>query len=159
MARLYSNENFPLQVVEELRRLGHDVLTIQETGPLSDKALILPTTEPVWLHSSQTWSVPFPSPLPSPLERGRNASRLGLKPDALYRFHAAELSPSPQGRGRGEGKAHARKPRQFAWNYPVVDKTACTFDPNFIAQARRIHEVLIGQPVLDGQLLKVNRPG
>jgi hypothetical protein len=29
---LYSNENFPLPVVEELRRLGHDVLTIQETG-------------------------------------------------------------------------------------------------------------------------------
>ena len=32
MAKLYSNENFPLPVVEELRRLGHDVLTIQETG-------------------------------------------------------------------------------------------------------------------------------
>jgi len=32
MARLYSNENFPMQVVEELRRFGHDVLTIQETG-------------------------------------------------------------------------------------------------------------------------------
>jgi len=32
MARLYSNENFPLPVVEELRRLGHDVLTVQETG-------------------------------------------------------------------------------------------------------------------------------
>jgi predicted nuclease of predicted toxin-antitoxin system len=32
MARLYSNENFPRQVVEALRRLGHDVLTIQETG-------------------------------------------------------------------------------------------------------------------------------
>ena len=32
MARLYSNENFPLPTVEELRKLGHDVLTIQETG-------------------------------------------------------------------------------------------------------------------------------
>lgn len=32
MARLYSNENFPLPVVEELRKHGHDVLTIQETG-------------------------------------------------------------------------------------------------------------------------------
>ena len=32
MARLYANENFPLPVVEELRHLGHDVLTIQETG-------------------------------------------------------------------------------------------------------------------------------
>ena len=32
MASLYANENFPLPVVEELRNLGHDVLTIQETG-------------------------------------------------------------------------------------------------------------------------------
>ena len=44
MARLYSNENFPLQAVEELRRLGHDVLTIQETGranqSLSDEAVL-----------------------------------------------------------------------------------------------------------------------
>ena len=26
MARFYANENFPLPTVEELRRLGHDVL-------------------------------------------------------------------------------------------------------------------------------------
>jgi hypothetical protein len=32
MARLYANENFPLPVVERLRELGHDVLTIHETG-------------------------------------------------------------------------------------------------------------------------------
>ena len=32
MAQLYANENFPLPVVERLRELGHDVLTIQETG-------------------------------------------------------------------------------------------------------------------------------
>ena len=32
MARLYANENFPLPVVEALRQLGHDVLTIQETA-------------------------------------------------------------------------------------------------------------------------------
>ena len=32
MALLYSNENFPLPVVVELRHLGHDVLTVQETG-------------------------------------------------------------------------------------------------------------------------------
>lgn len=30
MAFFYSNENFPLPVVRELRRLGHDVLTVQE---------------------------------------------------------------------------------------------------------------------------------
>lgn len=32
MGQFYSNENFPLPTVEELRRLGHDVLTIHETG-------------------------------------------------------------------------------------------------------------------------------
>ena len=38
MARLYSNENFPLPVVEKLRTLGHDVLTIQEAGK-ADQAM------------------------------------------------------------------------------------------------------------------------
>ncbi len=32
MARIYANENFPLPVVEELRRLGHDVVTSLESG-------------------------------------------------------------------------------------------------------------------------------
>ena len=32
MARFYTNENFPLHVVRELRRLGHDVLTSMEAG-------------------------------------------------------------------------------------------------------------------------------
>jgi len=44
VARLYANENFPLPVMEELRRLGHDVLTIQETGQAgqaqSDEAVL-----------------------------------------------------------------------------------------------------------------------
>ena len=44
MTRFYSNENFPLPVVEELRRLKHDVLTIQETGKseqsFSDEAVL-----------------------------------------------------------------------------------------------------------------------
>lgn len=44
MARLYSNENFPFPVVQELRRLGHDVKTIQDTGlagqAISDEAVL-----------------------------------------------------------------------------------------------------------------------
>ena len=32
MARIYANENFPLPVVEELRRFGHEVLTTHEAG-------------------------------------------------------------------------------------------------------------------------------
>ena len=32
MARLLADENFPLPVVEELRRLGHDVVTALQAG-------------------------------------------------------------------------------------------------------------------------------
>lgn len=32
IARLYSNENFPLPVVEALRAQGHDVLTTRDAG-------------------------------------------------------------------------------------------------------------------------------
>lgn len=32
MARLYADEQFPLEVVEYLCRLGHDVLTVQAAG-------------------------------------------------------------------------------------------------------------------------------
>jgi len=37
MARLYADEGFPKPVVEELRRLGHDVVTAQEAGKASQK--------------------------------------------------------------------------------------------------------------------------
>jgi predicted nuclease of predicted toxin-antitoxin system len=32
MARMYSNENFPLPVVEHLRMLGHDMLSSRDAG-------------------------------------------------------------------------------------------------------------------------------
>src|SRR3954452_10236817 len=38
MAQLYANENFPRPVVEELRRLGHQVLTSSESG-MADRAV------------------------------------------------------------------------------------------------------------------------
>ena len=37
MARLYANENFPFPVVEELRRRGHDAITVVETGKANQK--------------------------------------------------------------------------------------------------------------------------
>ncbi len=44
MARIYANENFPFPVVEELRRLGHDVLTTLDAGnagkALPDEAVL-----------------------------------------------------------------------------------------------------------------------
>ena len=49
MARLYANENFPRQVVEALRALGHDVLTVQEAGnageAISDEQVLAIATE------------------------------------------------------------------------------------------------------------------
>ena len=50
MARLLADENFPLPGVEELRRLGHDVLTIDDVGQagqsLPDNAVLhLATTD------------------------------------------------------------------------------------------------------------------
>lgn len=35
-ARLYSNENFPLPVVEALRQMGHDVLTTRDAGKANE---------------------------------------------------------------------------------------------------------------------------
>ncbi len=44
MIKLYSNENFPFPVVEELRKLGYDVLTTLDTGhagkAITDDALL-----------------------------------------------------------------------------------------------------------------------
>lgn len=37
MARLYANENFPFPVVEELRRRGHDAITVAETGKANQR--------------------------------------------------------------------------------------------------------------------------
>ncbi len=52
MARLLADENFPFPVVLELRRLGHDVLTMHEAGLanqcMADDAVLLyasPRTE------------------------------------------------------------------------------------------------------------------
>ena len=42
MARLYANENFPLPVVEELRRLGHDILTTLDAGNAGNAGKALP---------------------------------------------------------------------------------------------------------------------
>ena len=38
MARLYANENFPREVAEHLRSLGHDVLTTHDAGKSNQAA-------------------------------------------------------------------------------------------------------------------------
>jgi Domain of unknown function (DUF5615) len=54
--QLYADENFPLPVVEELRRMGHDVLTAQEDGRQSapDPDILIALTRSVVLSSRTT---------------------------------------------------------------------------------------------------------
>lgn len=111
MARYYSNENFPLPAVEELRRLGHDVLTIQETGRAGSA---MPDEEVLAFAIAQ------------------NRVLLTLNRKHFIRLHQT----TPQHAG-------------------II---VCTFDPDFAALARRIHEALVNQPDMNGQLLRVNRP-
>jgi hypothetical protein len=110
MARLYSNENFPLPVVERLRALGHDVLTIQETGN-ADQAL--PDKEVLAFATREQRAV------------------LTLNRLHFIRLHRAQ-------------PAHAG----------II---VCRFDPDFEAQAERIHKAIAAQAKLVGQLLRVNR--
>jgi hypothetical protein len=111
MTLLYSDENFPLPVVEELRRPGHDVLTIFEDG-----------------NANQRYSDT------SVLQ---DASAYGRATLTLNRKHFRRLHE--------EGMAHA-------------GLILCTYDPDFVGQAERIHQALVTYETLTGQLIRINRP-
>jgi Domain of unknown function (DUF5615) len=110
MARLYTNENFPLPVVTELRRLGHEVLTIVETGQAGQ-------------------AVPDERVLAFAIVEGRAVLTLNRK--HFVRLHST--------------------------HHEHAGIIVCTFDPDFITQARRIHETLTSAGSLEGRLLRVNR--
>lgn len=111
MARLYSNENCPLPVVKELRALGHDVLTIQETGRAGQSV----SDEDVLAYAVLD-------------------DRALL---TLNRKHFIGL--------------HRRHPTH-------AGLVVCTFDPDFAALARRIHEAIEPEVPLANSLIRVNRP-
>jgi hypothetical protein len=111
MARLYTNENFPLPVVEELRRLGHDVLTIQETGKAGQA---VPDNDVLTFACAD------------------NRAVLTLNRKHFVRLH----STHPEHAG-------------------II---VCTFDPDFVGQARRIHAAIESQAELSRQLIRVHRP-
>ena len=111
MARLYANENFPLPTVEELRRMGHDVLTIHESGK-SGRA------------------EPDDAVLAFALAEGR----------ALLTLNRKHFIRSHKNKARHAG---------------VI---ACTFDPNFKALAKRIHESVKSEEDFSGKLIRINRP-
>ena len=112
MARLYADENFPLPVVEELRRLGHDVVTSWEAGnadcALPDEAVLAFAT-------------------------AEQRALLTLNRKHFIRLHHAQ-------------PVHA-------------GILVCTFDPDFVGQAERIHGALAERSDLAGQLVRINRRG
>jgi Domain of unknown function (DUF5615) len=111
MARLYSNENFPLPAVQELRKLGHDVLTVQEAGN-ADQAI----------------------PDEAVLDFATNEQRAVLTLNRRDFIILHKYLPDHCG---------------------II---VCTYDADFIGQAKRIHEAITMQPVIEKQLLRVNRP-
>ena len=111
MADFYSNENFPLPVVDELRKLGHDVLTNQEAGKANQA---MPDEDVLIFAFLQ--------------------DRILL---TLNRKHFIKL--------------HKNKAKH-------VGGLACTYDPNFKALAKRIHEAIQEKPNLQGKLVRINRP-
>lgn len=112
MARLYADENFPFPAVEELRRLGHDVLTIHEGG---QAGRAVPDEEVLAFAVMET--------------------RILI---TLNRKHFVRLH---QMRGEHAG---------------II---VCTFDPDFRSLAQRVHAALMAQPQMDGQLVRIHRPG
>jgi len=111
MAKLYANENFPLPVVEELRRLGHDVVTIRETGD-SNKAM----------------------------------------PDAFILKYASENARILLSFNR---KHFIQLHQKHQKHHGII---VCSFDRDFIALAKRIHEQLTFTTQWEGQLVRINRP-
>lgn len=110
--RFYADENFPLPVVAELRRLGHDVLTAFEDGRANRSI-----------------------PDDAVLTRSQKLDRavLTINRYDFRRLHAI-------------GHKHAG----------IV---ICTFDADFVGQAGRIHTSCSGYGKLDGELIRINRPG
>ncbi len=111
MARLYANENFPLPVVEELRRLGHNILTIHESGKGGQS---VPDEEVLSFASAE------------------DRALLTLNRKHFIRLHNVQSH-------------HAG----------II---VCTFDPDFIGQASRIHTAIESKEDLSGKLIRVNRP-
>jgi predicted nuclease of predicted toxin-antitoxin system len=108
MAHLYADENFTYAVVEHLRVLGHDVVTVQEAGQQGgDDAQVL-----AYATAADRAVLTFD------------------RSDFIY--------------------LHSR----VSSHHGIV---VCTND-DAVPLATRIHQALLACPVLDNQLLRINRP-
>jgi hypothetical protein len=113
VARVYTNENIPQQVVTELRTLGHDVLTSLEAGRAN---VAVPDAEVLAFAVTE--------------------NRILLTHN---RRHFLKLH------------------RQRTSDHSGI--VVCTYDPDFIGQALRIHEAIDCFSELRNELIRVNRPG
>lgn len=113
MARFYTNENIPAQVVAELRRLGHDVTTSLDAGKTNS----------------------------------------AVADDEVLAFAAAEHRILITHNRRHFLRLHQHRTTDHAG---IV---ACTFDPDFCAQAQRIDAAVATNSEMTNKLIRVNRPG
>lgn len=111
MAQLYADENFPVPVAEELRRLGHDMLTSLQAGKAGQ-------------------AIPDEDVLAFVVAEQRALLTINRK--------------------------HFKRLHRKNSNHTGI--IVCTFDPDFVGQAARIHAVLCASPELNGQLFRINRP-
>ena len=112
MAQFYTNENFALQVVVGLRRLGHDVVTSLEAA---------------------------------------NANT-GVPDDEVLQFAASHNRILLTYNRRDFLRLHHH------CNGEHAGMVICSFDPNFVRQARRIHDAIQAMPDLAGVLIRINLP-
>lgn len=112
MARFYSNENIPLQVVMELRSFGNDVLTSMDAGNANSA---VPDSEVLAFAAAD--------------------GRILLSHN---RRHFLQL--------------HRNR------NYDHPGMVLCTFDPDFVRQAQRIHAAVGDAVEMKNQVIRVNRP-
>jgi hypothetical protein len=111
MARIYSDEDFSYPVVEELRRLGHDLLTVQEA----------------------------------------RQGNLGVTDSAVLAFAIAQTRAVLTFNRRHFINLHHR----VSPHHGII---ICTRDVDVLGLAVRIHQAIQGCPILDNQLLRINRP-
>jgi len=112
MARFYSNENFPIQVVRQLREFGHEVLTSFEAGRANQK---IPDLEVLQFAVSV------------------RSILLTLNRRDFLKIHNSGLIPH-------------------------LGIILCTADPDFLAQAQRVHKSMIEPPEgLANSIIRVNR--
>lgn len=110
MADLYADENFPLPVVVNLRKLGHDVLTMLEDGRAN---LRIPDDEVLQISTSYQRALLTTNRKDFIQLHERNSEHAGI--------------------------------------------IVCTFDPDFVGQARRIDEVVAGYNNLKRELIRIYR--